>query len=292
MNRRPYEDKHVLTEADLPTPYQPDLSSFTSDDDYVGAAFELLKEVTFTVLALAGCLRGRPFQRDEAIRRGLLQRLGLLGKSMLSDAVHEDGYQQPALGRQVIDAVASYFYLAADTDGSRHQAYVNHSLAEEKSGMEIVVQQIKKRGGDALPIEERMRRSIERMASAAGTIFDAVPGKAKSGWPRTEDRMLDLSSVGYLPFRTGSSHIHSTWAALLQGDLEEVEDGFLVMPTRCADVRPMAAAGRLIAEAAVDYLEREGSQAERAWFLDRLTAAIEKVCDLDEAHEQFLQSAP
>lgn len=291
MNQRLFgEGKRVLTEADLPKPYLPDLARLISDDDYVEAAFELLKEVTLTVLLLAGSLRDRSFQRDEAIRRALILRMGLLGRSMLSDAMHENGYQHPALGRQIIDTAGSYFYLAEDTDGSRHQAYVNHSLAEEKAGMKIVVEQIEKRGGNSLPIEDRMRRSIERMASAAGTTFDAVPGKTKSGWPPTEDRMLNLSPVGYLPFRTGSSHIHSNWAALLQEDLEEVDDGFLVMPITYTDVRPMTAAGRFIAEAASDYLKREGTEAERTWFLDRLASDVEKIQGFDEAHEQFMQA--
>lgn len=285
------EDRRALTEADLPKPYRPEIASCATDDDYVEVAFALLKEATFTVLTLTGCLRDDPFQRDEAIRRGLVQRLGLLGKSMLSDAMHEHGYQQPALGRQIIDAAASYFYLAGDENGSRHQAYVNHSLAEEKAGMEIVVAQIKERGGDVLPIEERMRRSIERMATAAGTTFDAVPGKSKSGWPTTEQRLLALSPVGYLPFRTGSSAIHSNWAALLQRDLEEVEGGFRLSPAAYPDVRPMTAAGLFIADAAVDYLRREGTKEEWAWFLDRLIAVTQTIRELDQAHEQFLQSS-
>lgn len=286
-----YPNGHALKEADLPEPYSPEVASFTTDDDYVEAAFELLKEAVFTVLALAGGLRDRPYQRDEAIRRGLIQCLGLLGKSMLSDAIYEQGYQQPVLGRQVIDAAATYFYLAEDNDGSRHEAYVRHSLAEEKAGMAIVTEQIAERGGDALPIEERMRRSIERMALAAGTTFDAVPGKSKSGWPSTEERLLALSPVGYLPFRTGSSAIHSNWAALLQRDLEEVEGGFVVMPNTYADVRPMTAAGLFIAEAAVDYLQREGTDAEEAWFLDRLSKVAENIRELDQAHERFMQAS-
>lgn len=284
------EDKHELTTADLPQPYRLNLSNLAGDHDYSEAAFELLKEAAFTVLALTGSLRGRPFQRDEAIRRALIQRLALLGKSMLSDAMHEHGYKQPALGRQIIDAAANYFYLAEDEDGSRHWAYVNYSLAEEKAGLEIVVEQIKQRGGNALPIEQRMRRSIERMATAAGTVYEAVPGKSKSGWPTTEERLLQLSPVGYLPFRTGSSDIHSSWAAVLQRDLEEVDGGFQLAPADYADVRPMTAACLFIADAAVDYLQREGTEAERVWFLDRLTTVSEKVRELDQAHEQFMQS--
>jgi hypothetical protein len=289
MATAPDDDRHVLIQADLPEPFRLDVAGFSGDEEYCGAAFELLKELSFTVLALMGCLREVPLRRDEAIRRGLIQRMARLGRSMLGDAMREDGYQQPALGRQIIDAAASYFYLAEDTDGSRHQAYVNYSLAEEKAGLEIVVAQIKERGGETLPIEQRMQRSIERMAQAAGTTFESVPGKAKCGWPSTEERLLGLSAVGYLPFRTGSSAIHSSWAALLQRDLGEVKGGFVLDPTSYADVRPMTAAALFIGEAAADHLEREGTEAERVWFAERLSAAVENVRELDLAHEQFLQ---
>lgn len=283
----PYE----LTEADLPEPYQFDLSSFKNDDDFEKAAFELLKEATFTVTPLVSAIPATPFQRNDAIRRGLIKRLSLLGKSMLSDVMSESGYQHAQLSRQIIETAANYFYLADDEDGTRHDAYVNHSLAEEKASMAIIARQIRERGDDPLPIEKRMRRSIERLASAAGVDFNAVPAKKKAGWPSAEKRLEALSPVGYMPYRTGSSALHAGWSVLLRQDIEEVEGGFSLDKQVWPSVQPLTAAGMMMAEAAIHYLEREGNAAEKAWFLDRLTDLAHRIQELDEAHERFMQSA-
>src|SRR5436190_6618889 len=158
---------YAITEADLPVRFDLDLPTIKTQNDYGNAAFELLKEAGMLVVMLVHAIPPEPFERNDAIRRGLIKRLSLLGKSLLSDICHNSGYQQEPLGRQIVEAAANYFYLADDDgSGERYDAYVLHTLAEEKANLAIVAEQIRERGGDPLPIEKRMRRSIERMASA------------------------------------------------------------------------------------------------------------------------------
>lgn len=284
------DDPPAIAKADLPAPYVPDLASLTSQDSFGNAAFELLRESTLLVVLLVHGIPSTPFQRNEAILRGLLKRLSLLGKSLLSDISHNSGYQQEPIIRQVIEAAGNYFYLADDDgSGTRFDSYVKQSLAEEKASLAIVAEQIRERGGDPLPIEERMRRSIDRMASAAGVDFEDVPGKAKIGWPSAIDRLDALSPVTYMPYRTGSSALHSGWSVLLLRDIEQVEGGFSLENWPNPAVQPMTAAATVIAETAVHYLEQNGTEIEREWFLDRLMAVSEQTRELDEAHEVFMQ---
>ena len=49
-----------------------------------------------------------------------------------------------------------------------------------------------------------MRRSIERMASAAGVDLDSVPGKSKTGWPKAIER---LAALGVLAKETHGTTI-------------------------------------------------------------------------------------
>ncbi len=177
-------DRPAITKADLPAPYLPDLPSLITQDDFGNAAFELLRESTLLVVLLVHAIPSTPFLRNEAILRGLLKRLSLLGKSLLSDICHNSGYQQEPIIRQVIEAAANYFYLADDDgSGERFDSYVRQSLAEEKASLTIVAEQIRERGGDPLPIEKRMRRSIERMASAASVDFEEIPGRPRLAGP-------------------------------------------------------------------------------------------------------------
>ena len=151
---------YVMTEDDLPARFELDLPAIKSQDNYGHAAFELLKEASMLVIMLVHAIPSDPFQRNDAIRRGLIKRLSLLGKSLLSDICHNSGYQQETLARQIVEAAANYFYLADDDgSGARYDAYVLNTLAEEKASLAIVAEQIETRGGDTLPIESRMRRS-------------------------------------------------------------------------------------------------------------------------------------
>jgi|GEM_PF-2120297 len=282
----------ALTEADLPKPYGLELSSLKDENGYEEAAFELLKEASMTVVWLMGRIPSTPFERNEAIRRGLVKRLNLLGKSLLSDISNNSGYQQLQIVRQIVETASNYFYLSEDdASGARHDAYVKNSLAEEKANLLFIAEQIKKRGGDSLPIEERMRRSMERKASVAGIDLDSVPSKKEIDWPSAEERLKALSPTAYPSYRGGSSALHAGWSVLLSQDIEEVEGGFSLDKQFGPRVQPMTAAGQLIAETAVHYLEREGDEAEKAWFLDRLAAVAQKIRELDEAHERFIQSA-
>lgn len=283
---------YVMTEDDLPARFELDLPAIKSQDDYGHAAFELLKEASMLVIMLVHAIPSEPFQRNDAIRRGLIKRLSLLGKSLLSDICHNSGYQQETLARQIVEVAANYFYLADDDgSGARYDAYVLNTLAEEKASLAIVAEQIETRGGDTLPIESRMRRSIERMAKAGGYDYDSVPGKAKIDWPSALNRLALLSPVAYMPYRTGSNAIHSGWTVLLLRDIEQVEGGFSLENGPSPAVQSMTSAGIVIAETASHYLEVDGTEAEQHWFQSRLYDVVERIRALDEAHEAFMQAA-
>lgn len=281
-----------LREADLPAPYEPEWSDLKTKDQFGKAAFELLKEASMLVVLLVHRVPPTPYQRDEAIRRGLVKRLALLGKSLLANIANDSGYQQLQIVRQIVEAASNYVYLTTDDgSGERYNAYVNESLAEEKHNLEVIAAQIRARGGDSLPIERRMRRSIERMATAAGTSFEAVPAKKDSGWPNSFERLKALSPTAYPAYRAGSSALHAGWSSLLLRDLDEVAGGFSLDKQDEPAIQPITAAGTVLSETALHYLDVEGDDVEKAWFSTRLIAVREKILHLDKAHEQFLQSA-
>lgn len=280
-----------MSESDLPDRLILDLAAITTQDQYGEAAFKLLRETSVLVVLLVHAIPKQPFQRNEAIRRGLLKRLGMLNKALLSDISHDSGYQQHVLTRQIVEVAANYFYLAKDDgSGDRYEAYVRYTLAEEKANLAIITSQLKERGDTAAwPIEERMRRSIERMASAAGVDFDDVPGKSKTGWPKAIDRLASLGPVAYMAYRTGSNAIHAGWTTLLVEDIEQVDDGFSLENGPSPAVQSMTSAGLLTADTAIHYLEVDGTDAERSWFEAPLEDIAERIQALDEAHERFMQ---
>ena len=281
---------HEVVESDFPEPFEPDWLALGSDDDFGHAAFGLLTEAVLLAVLLVHRIPATPYHRDEAIRRGLVKRLVLLGKSLLADIAHNSGYQQTQIVRQLIEAAANYYYLSKDDgSGERYEAYIKHSLAEEKHNLEIIAQEIKARGGDPLPIEKRMRESIAHMASAAGFGFESIPPKRKSGWPNAFDRLKALSPTAYPAYRGGSSALHSGWSVLLLEDIREVDGEFMLDARRAPAVAPMTAAGIIVSEAIAHYLDCDGDDLERATFGGRFAAISDKLRRLDTAHEQFMQ---
>jgi hypothetical protein len=135
-----------------------------------------------------------------------------------------------------------------------------------------------------------MRRSMERKALVAGVALDSVPARNDIGWPSAEARLKALSPTAYPSYRGGSSALHAGWSVLLAQDLEEIEGGFSLEKEYGPRVQPMTAAGQLIAETAIHYLEREGDEAEKAWFLNRLRNLAQRIRNVDEAHERLMQS--
>lgn len=281
----------AIGREDLPEPYPLDISALQDQEGFCGAAFELLKEASLTLFFLVYRTPDRPFERNEAIRRGLIKRLNLLGKSLLSDVCNNSGYQQLQISRQIVEAASNYFYLSEDDEsGSRHDAYIFDSLASEKANLALIEEQVKERGGEVLPIEERMHRSMERMASVAGVDLESVPGRGKSGWPSAIERLNALSPTAYPSYRSGSLAVHSGWTVLLLQDLDDVASGFSLDPVVSPALQPMTAAGIVIAETAAHYIEVEGDDLERSFFSERLEEVIGKIRDLDVAHEHYMQS--
>jgi Family of unknown function (DUF5677) len=283
------DEGFAISESDLPDRHMVDPTTLGNQDDYGRTAFELLQETSLLTILLVHAMPDEPFQRNEAIRRGLIKRLGMLTKALLSDIAHDSGYQQEVIVREIVEVVANYFYLADDDEsGERHDAYVLNTLAEEKASLAVIAAQMKERGDGAWPIEERMRSSIERMASVAGVDFDTVPGKKKIAWPSAFDRLAALDPAAYMPYRTGSNAIHAGWTALLLRDIEQVDGGFTMENGPSPSVQAMTAASLLTASSVVHYLEVDGSEVEREWLGQRLVDASERIRSLDEAHERFL----
>lgn len=213
---------------ELPDRYQPDwaaLETATNENPFMSTGVELLKEAVGLCVIVAGVIPEQPYDRDQAIRCGLLMRITRLAVAMLRDTCVGDGEQQMSVSRQVLDSVSTLLYLLDDQNGDRHKSYVEDSLLAERELLRNI-QQRQKDTGEVLPIEERMRRSIEESAKAAGIDPLMVPSRKKIGWPSAEVRARELGSTAYSAYRMGSGALHGTWHTVYRHHLRAVEGGF------------------------------------------------------------------
>lgn len=278
-----WPDRHELDEDELRD--QP------SHDKFMFASVELFKElgIITTLIASSSERDDRGFERNDAIRRGLIVRVAKIANSLLAETVADHGEQQFALTRQLLETGANFLYLLAG-DADRYNAFVADSLIAERDLGRLIQANIKARGGSALPIEERMLRSIESTAKGASMDLDSLPPRGKSGWPNAFERLRQVGLRDlYVLFRMGSVAVHGGWSDLYLHHLEDQGDGrFLPHDMTPARPEPLTSMGILIIVVLTEYLAAEPA-ALRETFQPRVDDLRSRIQRLDEAHEAFVQ---
>ncbi len=286
---QPIELNHKL----WPERFVPDyiaLAKSDSEEPFLRAAFQLLKEAGTSLALAAGVMPDAPYGRNEAILCGHLVRASKLAMALIADMANRSGDQQMAISRQFLDSASTLFYLLDDDgSGSRFDAYVMDSLVAEREFLKNVRANIHYRKGRVLPIEERLERSISRAAEAAGVSLDQLPPRKQIAWPSAEERLKLLGAAAYSSYRMGSNAIHGSWSHLYQSHLVE-EDGSFAPDFDHARPRPQAPL--MVALLAVEMIRAHLAHRGARYldvFQERLAELQERLYETDRLHEEFLQ---
>lgn len=280
-------------EPPWPETLEPDsqrLQHSTNEDPFMQAGVELLKEAGILATIAAGIIPEEPRRRNEAILVGMMARIAKLSLAMVAVTTNLHGEMQVALFRPVAESVASLIYLLGDPGtGERFDAYVSDSLVSEREFVRTVHENAADRG-KRLPIEERILRSIERTAAAAGVRLEDLPPRRRAGWPTAEARIGMVDSQLYEAFRMGSNALHGTWSDLYLNHLEESEEGTFVPRLDHSTPRPqpLLASGALICTALRAFTNHLGDVAGRE-FEPRVQSLVARLGTVDMLHEQFVQ---
>jgi hypothetical protein len=227
--------------------------------EFVHAGFECAKEA-MQLLVLAADARPilSPLPRDQAIIAAHLVRMMKLLRTLVRQIVDgHGGDQQMALTRQMMDSAGIVTYLLNDSgDSSRTQAYVLDSVVAERAFLQDVRRTIQNRGGDSLPIEDRIRSSIASTLDAAGITEEQIPARRKIGWPTAEERVALLGPTAYTAYRMGSSAIHGSFADIEKRHLTRRGDGFdLNLDSAAFRPQPLLMMGLLATRAVRAYID-------------------------------------
>lgn len=273
------------------------LASATSEEPFLHASFELLKEASSLLVTAAGTLDEQHtdgFTRNEAILVGHLIRMAKLMRSIIAGIADcHGGDQQMQLVRQFLDSASTLKYLLADpSDTSRFDVYVLDSLIGEKEFLKDIEEEATMRGGQKLDIELRIERSIQRTFDRAGVSESDIPSrnqlKKENRWPTARERLKLLGPTAYSAYRMGSGAIHGSWHDIERNHLELVDGKFHPDPGRAPE-RPqpllaMALAGTDIAREYIDKCVPEAAHV----FHPRLGDFIERLGRANDLHEAFL----
>jgi hypothetical protein len=216
----------------LPKYSNADIEKFDSEDSFMDAYVELLKqsiELIYRVVGLKYCdLDGMPkkINKDDAVIGGNLTRLIKLNTSFLQNICEGKLEICYIINRCIAETAINTKFILIEGEDRVKRNYIKNSLITEKELWETILTNVKDRNGDVLPIEERMQKSIQN--SFDKSDFDLEEVKRSSKWKSIKERAnLVAGEMFYSVFYGISSHsIHGNWQDILLNNLKKIEDGF------------------------------------------------------------------
>ena len=273
------------------------LQECTAKSSFSPLAFELYKE---TVRALAVCshlyasssTEEASLPRNQAICAGLLVRIAKFMTAVAS-LVAEDPDRADvvfALNRSITESATDLRYLLAKNEERAFGQFVKAGLASEREPCDLIQKNIALRGGEALPIERRMLKSIEKVFRLSGVAIEDVPGKMANWAGGLRNRLVAIGEGDAYPMlqRIPSHAVHGTWVDLLQHHLADAGDGgFRPDPTWSrVDSRLMLPVCVLVLVAARTYLQAFFfRRPELKLLLERIEDLMRRIMAVDEAEE-------
>lgn len=279
---------------ELHIPNFSELEQTTDEDPFVREGFELLKEASVLLIAVASIRtedHTEGLLRNHAIIVGHYARMTKLVKTLIRQiADGHGGDQQIAVSREFMDSVSTVTYLLGDPgDGSRYTSYVMDCLIAEREFLKDVREQVALRGDVMLPIEERINRSIAETLAAAGVREEDIPSRRSNGWPSAQVRLELLGPTAYAAYRTGSGAVHGTFADVYKNHLDETPGGFEIelRPQRFRP-QPLLSMALLSLVTLGDYSRAFLGIPLPSVFEERGRAVVELLHRVDDLHEQYL----
>jgi hypothetical protein len=278
------------------------LTTATDEEPFDRASFEVLNELLQSVTVVAGLHRvtadGEPraMERNEAILAGLIVRCMKLQHGVLSVCNPQRMELLIFYQRGITESAVNLAYLLEHGSAEIFDEFVRNSLRVDKGLYDEILQNIKERGGQELPIETRMLAGIKRSFKRGEIEIESVKADDRGAWsPKGMYGRFEAVGYGplYRPFFQAQSHsIHGSWHDLFTYHLEEIADEGFVPDLAFSAVRPipLLSAAEILAEAAVRYLRDVVPENEECEVLeDRIWICHAKAREIGSMHERFLQ---
>lgn len=272
------------------------LRSYNTEEEFTSLAVDLLREVTSHVCVAASLLPGdtRAWTRNQAVLGGLLVRLFKMLSAVLDQTCQHRRETTFVFVRLAFECCVNVRYLIAEDSNSLYDSFVAYSLRHERKLFDRIHANIKTRGREPWPIEQRMLASIDRSADTSGISLENVTKESFAQWKNSTlfDRAQAIGwQEAYLFFVGGPSHaVHGNWQDLLEYHLEESENGFAPdLDWHQPRPQPLFAIGLLSLTVVADYLTHLVGE-DASPVIDDLNDLQGRLSLANHEHEAFLSS--
>jgi hypothetical protein len=276
------------------------INEFSSEDGFMNLAVELLKEIAIITTVLACSYRlddnnaPRMWTRNEAIVGGLLVRITKLQSSFLDQICQERMETAMILFRCLGESLINIRYLLEKNTDEMSDKFIEYSLREEKRLLNEINDNISKRGYE-LPIEQRMKKSINRSFTTSNFKPEDVNENNREPWEKTiynRAKIVGMEKMYTSLFSLPSHDVHGNLQNLISNHLEFEDGEFSPNPdwTRPRP-QPLLVLCILFADANRLFLERTMPDSpDRKKIIEMLEDVNSRAKVVDSLHEKFLQN--
>tara|TARA_R110000737_G_scaffold103482_1_gene136739 strand:- start:49 stop:924 length:876 start_codon:yes stop_codon:yes gene_type:complete len=166
--------------------------------------------------------------RMDSVIAGNVARLIKLSTSFLQNICEGKSEICFILDRCIAETCINLKLILLNPEEKSKQDYIKYSLKTEKKLHDTITKNIESRDGIELPIEKRMKESIESSFNSSGLELKDVNKNFK--WKNVYERTKAIGEEFYYKTHYGiSSHsIHGNWQEIMFNHLNENENGFQI----------------------------------------------------------------
>jgi hypothetical protein len=206
-------------------------------------------------------------------------------------ATSKSGVLIQTLNRSIFEATINLQFLIAKDCDEYYDKFVAYSFGPERELYDDINAEIKKNNGAALPIEERMLKSIAAKCQISGVNIDEVPAKHREWATNMRERLKVIDMPGlYNTYRLLSHSIHVSWIELLSSDIEKDTASGLFKPRlpKKVDARILTPVAVFVLDAAKLYIQRffKPNPATKL-LLERIEKQTARLIEIDNIHEKL-----
>jgi len=276
-----------------------EIKKFDSEEKFMSLAVELFKEVGHITSILSCAYRldknnnPRKWDRNEAILGGLMIRTNKLQIGFLDQICQKHLEIANIIFRCLGEDIINLIYLLKSGTDELFNEFIEYSLRGEKRLINIINRNITERGYE-IPIETRMKHSIERALRISSFTFDQVDENKWKPWGEKiyeRAKKVGMEEIYFALFSLPSHAIHGNWQDLITHHLD-YENGEFSPKTEWSYPRPqpILSVALLTAEVNKLYLDEIIPDCpDKDRIIKMLNDIFHRIRIVDELHEQFLQ---
>jgi Family of unknown function (DUF5677) len=273
------------------------LKTFTHEDDFTGLAVSLMME-TASWVSVAACIMGdeQKWDRNRAAVGGNVVRLYKLLHAVLDQTCQRRQETSFIFCRLVFETLVNIRFMIQNFSPELIDSYIAYSFRHERKLVGVIQTNIKARDGGMLPIEDRMLKSINRSAAAAGINLSESNSDPKGPWGGKnlfeKSEAVGLHGAYLAAFAGTSRSVHGNWHEIYGSHLHWDEQSRFTPNLDWRRPRPQVlfAVSILVVDALGDYFEFMCGEEADDLFSRRLSDLRDRIRQVSDAHEKYLST--